>query len=72
MGQCRRDQVKNQRYTVVEGTQVPELQELRSNRILRAKYVQQSAKEEAGAGTSLQAVEGELEGIFNEGRNRSG
>lgn len=77
-GQCRRDQVKNtscaknQRCSVVEGTQVPELQELRSDGILRDKYVQQSAKGEAGAGTSLQAVEGELEGIFNEGRNRSG
>lgn len=59
-------------FNVVEGIQVPELQELMSDGILWAKYVQQSAQGEAGAGYSPQAVEGELEGIFNEGRNHSG
>lgn len=59
-------------FNMDEGIQLPELHEWMSDGILRAKSMQQSAQGEAGAGSSLQAVEGELEGISNEGRNRSG
>lgn len=57
-------------FHVDEGIQLLELQEM-SYRILRAKSIPPSAQREAGAGSSLQAVKGKLEGIPNEGRNHS-